>query len=163
MNQVDTALYHRVLDYLRGHNVMTLATSGPGGIWAAAVFYVNDDLELYFLSAPASRHGINIAANPRVAATIQEDYRDWREIKGIQLEGTVRKLEGFEQAAALTRYGAKFPLVANLAQAPREIATAFSKIGWYQVTPESLYFIDNSRGFGHRDPVPCGEGRDAAR
>lgn len=157
MNPDDAELRGRALDYLRGHNVMTLATSGPKGLWAAAVFYVNDDLVLYFLSSPRSRHGVNIAANPRIAATIQEDYAAWPEIKGIQLEGTVRKLEGLEQAAAIARYGAKFPLVANLAQAPREIATAFSKISWYRITPELFYFIDNSRGFGHRDSIPCGK------
>lgn len=161
MSQTDTDLRRRVLEYLRGHNVMTLATSGPEGIWAAAVFYVNDELDLYFLSSPKSRHGINIAANPRVAATVQEDYRDWAQIKGIQLEGAVRKLEGSEQAAAVARYGVKFALVANLAHAPREIAAAFAKVSWYRVTPERLYFIDNARGFGHRDPLPCGQ--DAAR
>lgn len=156
MSRRDTGLHRRVLDYLHGHNVMTLATSGPAGIWAAAVFYVNDNLDLYFLSSPKSRHCVNIAANPWIAATIQEDYKDWPEIKGIQLDGTVRKLDGFEQAAAITRYGMKFALVANLTQAPREIAAAFSKVSWYKVTPESLYFIDNSRGFGHRDQISCG-------
>ncbi len=161
MNPTDTELHRRVLDYLQAHNVATLATSGPAGLWAAAVFYVNDDLDLYFLSSPKSRHGINIAANPTIAATIQEDYKTWPEIKGIQLEGTVRRLEGSEQAAAIVRYGRKFPLVADLARAPREIAAAFSKISWYQITPETLYFIDNSRGFGHRDPVACRKGNDA--
>jgi uncharacterized protein YhbP (UPF0306 family) len=163
VNQTDSKLRQRVLDYLRGHNVMTLATSGPDGLWAAAVFYVNDNLDLYFLSSSKSRHGVNIAANPRIAATIQEDYKAWPEIKGIQLEGAVFKLDRLEQAAAITRYGMKFPMVANLTQAPPEIARAFSKVSWYKVVPELFYFIDNSRGFGHRDQVTCGEDKDAAR
>ncbi len=51
----------QVIEYLDRHNVMTLATVGPQGPWAAAVFYVHDldvrgGLRLHFLSAPTSRH-----------------------------------------------------------------------------------------------------------
>lgn len=149
-----SALQEKVLAYLRHHNVITLATTGPEGLWAAAVFYVNHGFTLYFLSAPTTRHSRNIAAQPVVAATIQEDYKDWPEIKGIQLEGKAYRLEGAERAAAIRRYGVKFPIVGNLARAPAQIIKAFSKIAWYKVVPERLYFVDNSLGFGHRDEVP---------
>jgi uncharacterized protein YhbP (UPF0306 family) len=141
------------LDYLQRHRVLSLATLGPEGIWAAAVFYVNDGFTLYFLSAPTSRHCRNLEIAPRVAATIQEEYSDWREIRGIQLEGEAFRIAGPEQAAALLRYGQKFPLVANLATAPREIVSAFERIAWYKILPTRLYLIDNSRGLGHRDEV----------
>ncbi len=149
-----TLLHDKTLAYLRDHNVMTLATTGPQGLWAAAVFYVNDGFTLYFLSAPTSRHSLNIETQPGVSVTIQEDYKDWREIKGIQLEGEARRIEGVEQAAAIARYGLKFPIVGNLASAPAEIAKAMSRIVWYKVVPTRLYFIDNTLGLGHRDEVP---------
>lgn len=142
------------LAYLRAHNVMSVATNGPEGLWAAAVFYVNDDFVLYFLSAPTSRHSVNIAANPRVAVTIQQEYDDWRAIKGIQLEGVVSRLEGLEQARAILLYGKKFPIVANIARAPTEIAQAFARVAWYRITPTRVCFVDNSQGFGHRDEIP---------
>ena len=148
------SLREKTLAYLENHNVMTLATSGPEGLWAAAVFYVSQDFTLYFLSAPATRHSRNIAAQPKVAVTIQEDYQDWREIRGIQLEGTAYQIEGAERARAIARYGRKFPIIGNLTQAPVEIVQAMSKIGWYKVLPERLYMIDNSLGLGHRDQVP---------
>lgn len=148
------SLREKALAYLRTHNVMTLATTGPMGLWAAAVFYVNEGFMLYFLSAPTSRHSVNIEAHPGVAATIQEDYKDWPEIKGIQLEGQAHRIEGVERAVATLRYGAKFPVVGNLAQAPREIVAAMSKIAWYKVVPDRLYLIDNSLGLGHRDEIP---------
>lgn len=150
---MSNSLRKKTLAYLADHNVMTLATSGPEGLWAAAVFYVNDGFTLYFLSAPTTRHSQNIAAQPKIAATIQEDYKDWPEIKGIQLEGKAQQIKGREQAAAIVRYGQKFPIVGNLTKAPAEIARAMSKIGWYKVVPERLYFIDNSLGLGHRDEV----------
>ena len=149
-----TSLREKTLAYLSDRNVMTLATIGPQGLWAAAVFYVNDGFTLYFLSAPTSRHSLNIEAQPTISAAIQEDYKDWREIKGIQLEGEARRIEGAEQAAAISRYGLKFPIVGNLATAPAEIVKAMSRIAWYKVVPTRLYFIDNSLGLGHRDGVP---------
>ena len=143
-----------ILSYLQAHHVMTLATQGPLGLWAAAVFYVNDGLTLYFLSSPTSRHSQNLEASGRVAATIQEDTHDWRAIQGIQLEGRAERVGGEEQARALLRYGQKFPLVGNLAVAPAEIVKAMNRIAWYRITPERLFFVDNSQGFGHRDEVP---------
>lgn len=138
------------LDYLNSHHVMTLATNGPGELWAAAVFYVNDGFEFYFLSAGHTRHAQNMAASPRVAATIQEDYPEWSVIKGIQLEGTVRQLKGRDREAAFRLYAGKFRF---LEQPISAIEMALARVNWYHLSPERLYFIDNSRGFGHRDEI----------
>ncbi|MGD8806327.1 MAG: pyridoxamine 5'-phosphate oxidase family protein, partial [Chloroflexota bacterium] len=67
----------QALTYLDQHTVMSLATYGRQGLWAAAVFYANDGFDLYFLSAGHTRHGQNLSDNPRAAATIQENYTDW--------------------------------------------------------------------------------------
>ena len=139
--------------YLRAHHVMTLATQGSAGPWAAAVFYASDGFTLYFLSAPSTRHCTAIAATARVAATIQEDYTDWPQIRGIQLEGTARELAGADAERARRLYGEKYPLLGNLAQAPAAITAALAKIRWYRLVPERQYFIDNSVGFGHRDEI----------
>ncbi len=147
-------LHTKALAYLHDHNVLTLATLGPEGPWAAAVFYVNNGLTLYFLSAPTTRHSLNIAAHPGVAATIHEDYDDWPAIKGIQLEGKAARLMGAEKEAAIAHYGLKFPFVGNLANAPAEVAQAMRRVSWYRVTPTRLYLIDNSLGLGHRDEIP---------
>lgn len=140
----------RALAYLQEHQVLTLATSGPDGVWAAAVFYVNDGFDLYFLSAGHTRHASHIAQNPRVAGTIQEDYTGWQEIKGIQLEGTVSLLAGRKRKIALTLYWKKYPF---LAEAGEAVKTALAGVNWYCLVPEHVYFIDNSKGFGHRDQV----------
>ncbi|MEX0744792.1 MAG: pyridoxamine 5'-phosphate oxidase family protein [Phycisphaeraceae bacterium] len=147
------ALRRRVQAYLGDHRVMTLATSGGEGLWAAAVFYVHEGCALYFLSDPTSRHGRNIARSSRVSATIQEDYSDWRAIKGIQLEGIVTRLSGDEEQRIRGLYAAKFPLLGKLADAPGAIVEALAKVSWYKLTPERAYFIDNSIAFGHRDDI----------
>jgi len=143
----------RVLDYLRDHRVVTLATGAGGEIWASAVFYVNDGFKLFFLSSPTSRHSLNLARDPRIAATIQEDYADWLEIKGVQLEGIASEISGAEELSARRLYGEKFPIVGKLAQAPEAIVKALAKVRWYRLVPQRLYFIDNAAGFGQRVEV----------
>lgn len=146
-------VHQRVLAYLREHRVMTLATQGRDGPWAAAVFYASEGFDLHFLSAPSTRHCADLSANPRVAATIQEDYADWSQIRGVQLEGVARPLAGAQAARVRELYGEKFPIVGRLAQAPAAIVEAFAKIRWYRIVPDRLYFVDNSVRFGHRDQV----------
>jgi len=151
-----STLPHPVADYLDRHHVMTLATCGPDGPWAAAVFYVNAGHTLFFLSSPSSRHCRNLAQDPRCAATIQEDYSDWAKIKGVQLEGRASEIRGDEEVRARQRYGDKFPVVGRLATAPMAIVAALAKVHWYRLHAERLHFIDNSLGFGHRDPIDLG-------
>lgn len=141
----------RVLDYLEAHHVMTIATAGAEGPAAAAVFYANQGLNLYFLSAPDTRHCRNLRADPRAAVTIHEDYREWSAIKGLQLSAVVRQLEGAERAAAQRLYAAKFPEVLDAGAASGAIARALSKVHWYELAAERVRFIDNARGFGHRE------------
>ena len=173
-------LPHTVADYLDRHHVMTLATCGPDGPWAAAVFYVNAGHTLFFLSSASSRHCRNLAQDPRCAATIQEDYSDWAKIKGVQLEGLASEIRGDEEVRARQRYGDKFPVVGRLASPrraapsgrlplggttpqaswgpsfPAAIALALAKVRWYRLDAERLYFVDNSQGFGHRDQIDLG-------
>lgn len=142
-----------VADYLVGHHVMTLATQGAEGPWAAAVFYASDGCSLIFLSSPTSRHCRNLTQDARCAATIQEDYSDWARIKGIQLEGRVRELLGDEEKRAQRIYGEKFPSVGPLANVPPAIVKALARVRWFRLVPERFHFIDNSKGFGHRDEI----------
>ena len=138
------------LSYLASHTVMSLATYGSQGLWAAAVFYASEGFDLYFLSAGHTRHGQNLGDRPRAAATIQENYSDWPAIQGIQLEGDVRLLAGERRAAAIALYLAKFSFLKNADQA---LQAQLDKINWYRLRPDRLYFVDNSLGFGHRDEI----------
>ena len=146
----------QILDYLRSHNTMTLATCAGDAPWAATVFFASDDLQLYFFSAPDSRHSQNLALNSKVAVTIQEDYHDWREIKGIQLEGQVALVDGvLEKAKAMAVYARKYPGVIKLFTDPGSgvFYKAFLKVKFYCVIPDKVLFIDNQQGFGKRQEV----------
>lgn len=140
----------RALAYVADHHVLTLATHGPLGLWAAAVFYAHEGFRFIFLSAGHTRHAQNMAIAPDVAATIQSDYDDWTAIKGIQLEGTVEQLHGARRTEAMAHYTARFRF---LGQPVAVIERALMRVNWYELWPRRLYFVDNSQGFGHRDEI----------
>lgn len=143
----------KALAYLAAHNVMTLATYGPGGPWSAAVFYASEEFTLYFVSSPGSRHARDLARDARVAAAIHEDYRDWRAIQGIQLAGTVERLEGERREAALACYRGKFGFLGQPVAALAPVLAALGKAACYRLAPTELHWIDNAAGFGARTPV----------
>jgi uncharacterized protein YhbP (UPF0306 family) len=157
----DPALRERVLEYLTTHNTVSLATVGEDGRpWASTVFYVNLGTDLYFLSEPKTRHSQNILAGALVAGTVNEDYRDWQEIKGIQLEGRAALVTGkIELARALTAYLGKYPFVRNFLSPGQllqgvKIAGKSFDIRLWRLRPERLHFIDNARGFSARQELP---------
>lgn len=135
--------------FLHAHHVLTLATQGPEGPWAAALFYAVEGDDLLFLSTPFSRHGRDLARDPRCAATIQGQEQDWRSIRGLQIEGYASALEGAERERARRVYGERFAFVRQ-GSAPAAIAQALARVQWYRLRMERLLFIDNSRGLGRR-------------
>jgi uncharacterized protein YhbP (UPF0306 family) len=144
-----------VMAYLAERHSLTLATNGPGGPWAAGLYFASSGLTLYFLSDPASRHCHDIAANPRVAAAIHEDYKDWREIRGIQLEGTAEPVTGAaDRARAWELYLAKFPFVRQFRVGDAlEIMGRAVRSQFYRVVPSRVFYLDNRKGFSHRDEL----------
>lgn len=159
MQDETATLRAAVLRYLAEHNTVSLATQGPEGLWASTVFYVNVDLNLYYLSEPKTRHVQNVLGNANIAATINEDYKDWTQIKGIQLEGASAEVTGKrELARVLAAYVKKYPFVAHFLS-PGQLLTGMKVAGramdirLYRVTPVRLLFIDNQRGFSNRQEI----------
>lgn len=143
----------KILNYMERHNTLTLATTDGEQPWAAALFYVNDGFNLYFLSKPDSRHCQNLTARPQVAVTINEDYRDWQEIRGVQLKGRAYPVTGkMERAKAMALYLKKYPFVKNF-----YLVSAFkrvmSKVELYKIVPEAIWFVDNSGGYFNRQKL----------
>ena len=157
----DGHVREQVLEYLATHNVMTIASCTGNIPWAAAVFYASAEFTLYFLSNPASRHGMNMEQNTQVSAAIHEDYSDWRKIRGIQLEGHAERLTSIKQQAAFWKaYEKKFPFVRQFfaAGSLRDmLSSKLAGIRLYRVVPSQVYYIDNSKGFGHRDLLDLSE------
>ncbi len=163
----------RVLRYLGDHNTMTLATWEADRPWASALFYASEGFDLYFLSDPQSRHSVNLTANPQVSVTVQEDYHEWAQIKGVQLEGTAHVIETEDELTrAVSVYVGKYPFVAGYL---RVMMSPFARIAifldrfmeklafiphlpaspakFYRVVPRRVWFTDNEVKFGNRDQL----------
>ncbi len=147
-----------VLEYMASHNTISLATERDQIPHAATVFYVNEGFDIFYLSSPTSRHSQNLARNPKVAGTINEDYHDWLTIKGIQLHGTVEQVGSIMENLNLAKlYIKKFPTVADFLLAPhklgRVVMEKVAKVKFYRLKPWRIYFINNEVGFGHREEL----------
>jgi uncharacterized protein YhbP (UPF0306 family) len=147
-------IHAHILAYLVAHNTLTLATERDGVPWANAVFYANDGWMIYFVSDPKTRHVDHLRHNASIAATIQDDQRDWRSIQGVQLEGRCEEITNpVESAHALAVYAAKFSFIKDLIAAPKEIGSAMSAARFHKITPTWIRLIDNTRGFGHKEEI----------
>lgn len=139
-------------------STLTLATTSREGIpHAAPVYFVavqtpvaalrGDDTVpflLYFLSEPDSQHCQNTVSTGLAAGAVYPDRTDWREIRGLQLRGRVRKIpEGPEWEAAFQAYRQKFPFVGAL----KEIV---AQNVLYAFKPTWIRMVDNRRGFGFK-------------
>ena len=138
---MDDATRPRVLDYLRDHVTMTVAAIHHDQPHAVTLFYASSELDLYFVSDLKAEHSQAIVANGRVSVTISQDYADWRAIQGLQLRGLARLPEDAQEARSV--YLAKFPFVADFPPTFR----------FWHIRTDWLRFIDNTRGFAHKDEL----------
>ena len=147
-----------ILEYLQHHHTVSLATEREGVPHAATVFYVSIGFDLYFLSSPTSHHSENLSRNPRISATINEDYDKWQMIKGIQLEGRVENVGGILDNGRIARaFVQKYPDVADFLISPRKlgraIAQKLARVKFYKIKPSRILFINNAIDFGQRDEL----------
>jgi uncharacterized protein YhbP (UPF0306 family) len=125
---------------------LSLATTGEDGqACVAPLFYIVDEnLSLYWLSSESSLHSLNLAATPRAAATVYRNVKKWKEIRGVQLRGSVSKVTEPQRLSALVKaYCERF----KLGRVPR---LALRQSTLYCLQPDFFRYIDNARGFGYK-------------
>ena len=139
----------RLLNFLREHQVVTLAvTEADGSAYAAALFYAADDeLRVYVATDPGTRHGQAMLANPHVAGTIQRDRQRWQNIQGVQFRGLCRQFGGEERTQVWELYTARFPF---LRQTGTVLTRKLAKTAMWRIEPTWVRLIDNEVGFGHK-------------
>ena len=143
----------RVEQILDAHHVMTLATVGDVGAHAASLMYARSGFTLFWTSDPQSRHSQHLERDARVTATVAPDYADFRVIRGLQIAGRARRLDGRAAEEARAALVARYAFLAELASGPPKLRAAFEKAAFYAVVPERITLIDNARGFGHKETL----------
>ena len=153
------ALQDRTRRLLSEQATMTIATSSETGPWAAPVYYVNIGYNLYFFSCPNSRHIIEAENSKRSAAAVFVESRKWKEIRGVQISGTIQPLSpGIEAAEAVSAYAKKFSFIWEFFKGRQALdLNAFSEkfnVRFYRFSPETIYYLDNRVDFSFRAEVP---------
>jgi hypothetical protein len=125
----------RVLDFLRGHTTMTLATASPTGVpRATSLRFVNDGLTLYFWTRSTSWTARQIEQNPLVSFTISE------ESAGLQGTGEARLvLGGDEVATAVELFANKFPTA---------LGSSTMNISFFRIVATDVKLVDESYSGG---------------
>ncbi len=141
-------------------STMSLSTAENGVPWATPLFYVHLFPAFYFFSSPASRHTREALSPGLAAASISGQAFDWKMIRGIQMSGKVERVgPGEEGARALGGYMRKFSGVSSFFKGEKPGPAAFRErfgVRLYRFSPEVVYYLDNSIGFGFREAVRLG-------
>jgi len=141
-----------VLAFLACHHVMSLATTVGGEVHAASLMYAHDGLTLYWVSDPETRHSCEVSANPRVAVTIAKDYTDFAQIEGLQIKGTVRRVDGIaERLKAIKLMSKRYSFLKSFLSDSGALAKQMGKAAVYELAPNEITLIDNKKGFGHKE------------
>jgi general stress protein 26 len=140
-----------ILDVLQAHHILTLATVREDGYpQATTVGYVNQGLTIYIGTFPQAQKVANIRRCPKVSLTIDRDYDDWSQIKGLSMGGTAEVLTDSEEIQRVVAlFKAKFPQIAALPVPEDPASLVFIKI-----TPIVISVLDYTQGFGHTELVP---------
>ena len=138
-----------VLDVLRAHNIMTLATIRDDGFpQATTVTFVNDGTTIYCAVEASSQKARNIKHCDKVSLTIDHDVSDWSKIKALSMAAIAEIVTDPAEAERVgTLMTAKFPQVKDMAE---------PELGSYvfiRIAPKVISLIDYTQGFGHTDLV----------
>jgi len=139
-----------VLNFIAKHNTMSLSTVSDEGLpCSASLFYVNKGFIFYFVSGISSLHSRNIASCPLVSITINKDYSDWRLVRGLQIRGRATEVGEVESLKVVSLYFEKYEFMNEVLND----GNISDDVRFYKVIPEIVRFIDNTRGFGHKEEI----------
>ncbi|MBD3388328.1 MAG: hypothetical protein GF416_04560 [Candidatus Altiarchaeales archaeon] len=133
-----------IQEYIEGHNVCTIAVTDGENPSAHTMYYVSHGIHIYLESDPNSQKIHVLNANPRISLTIDEDYQDWRQIKGIQLFGRANLTDERHAPRLQEAFSRKFPHINDLGGIPNHHI-------FIEVIPEKIYYMDFTEKFGQRN------------
>jgi uncharacterized protein YhbP (UPF0306 family) len=134
-----------IANLLAGQTTLSLATVTPDGLpRVTPLFYLPQELRLYWFSSPSSGHSRNLAAQPDCAVTIYAPATGWKEIRGVQMRGVASRVSDPEILKDLTpQYITRFQLA-------RLFQPLIAKSALYCFEPHWLRYLDNGRRFGYK-------------
>jgi uncharacterized protein YhbP (UPF0306 family) len=129
-----------VIEFVKNHHVLTLATCSGATPYCSNMFYALLEKEfcLVFTSDTSTRHIKEISQNSVVAGSIVLETETLGKIQGLQFCGTVTEVAGKLKTKAITAYLARFPYAILSGTPVWIIEITYAK------------FTDNRLGFGKK-------------
>ena len=136
MNQPDKI----IVEFLRKHHVLTLATCTENTPWCANCFYVwlEDENCFVFTTDPVTRHGSEAIKNPQVAGSVVLETSIVGKVQGVQFTGKMLVPEEELAGKAKLVYLKRFPVAVLM------------KTNFWVVLVDSIKMTDNRLGFGKK-------------
>ena len=141
---MDEALRSKILEVLRHHHTMTLATIRPDGYpQATTVNYIHDELTLYFATDATSQKAGNIRLNNKVSVAIASETQDLYKLRGLSMSGIATTVGERQRAEELS-----LRLFQALPQSKRYVPEDPKQLALYEITPVAIALVDYTSGFG---------------
>jgi nitroimidazol reductase NimA-like FMN-containing flavoprotein (pyridoxamine 5'-phosphate oxidase superfamily) len=142
--RTNAKLRAKMLDVLKRHHFMALATIRPDGYpQATTVNYVHDDLTIYFATDATSQKAGNIQLNDKVSVAIASETQDAYKLRGLSLSGTAKRVLDTERLQELLiRLFQKLPQTKRLAPADAK------QLAVYAITPVAISLVEYGSGYG---------------
>lgn len=120
--------------------MLSIATVSEQEPWCASCFYAWDEENntLVITTDPATRHGAEFRANPRIAGTIALETKRIGRIRGAQFTGTISEPTGDDLSRARTVYLKRF------------LYAALTEIHLWVINLNQIKLTDNRLGFGKK-------------
>lgn len=146
---MDENLLETIKTILTNGKDMTIATIREDGFpQTTTVSYVSDGTTIYFGCDPTSQKARNIRRNGKVSLTVDLDYTDWNQIKGLSMGATAEQVTDCdEKKHTADLMLKKFPQVAEF------VSDKFDELAVFRITPRVVSVLDYSKGFGHTDQL----------
>ena len=143
---------------IEGQSTMTLATARRDVAWVAPVYYIFCRSAFYFFSDPGSRHIQETLTSCQASAAIHSGASSWKEIRGVQMSGSIDMVSGkLEAVETIGKYLKKFGFTQDFFSKDQAMdLDAFVKrfhVRLYKFRPTLIYYLDNSISFGFRESV----------
>ncbi|KKM15758.1 hypothetical protein LCGC14_1692780 [marine sediment metagenome] len=137
----------RIRQYLEERMYINLGTvCADGTPLVHTVGFVTDGDAVCFMTDKRTRKAQNIVGNKAVAFTSDKDEPEIPKIQGVQMTGRASKVTDAEVVQrVMGMIVGKYPIMAEMP--PNENYVVF------RVEFKEGIFIDNTKGFGHRDCV----------
>jgi len=130
----------RIIEFIKEHHVLTLATCAGKSPWCANCFYIYLEEEncFIFTSDNETKHVQDVLVNANVAGSVVLETNTVGKIQGIQFNGIMEKPEKPLASKAKKAYLKRFPFAVLM------------KTSLWVVQLNHIKMTDNKLGFGKK-------------